>query len=163
MKKATSEYSTRLALENYLATAYTSHFIMGCDENGKVNAYLVELNIDSLCLLFSDKPTTAKRQTIIKYRSTRAKQNWLKKNAIYSFELCSTDELKASCRVKTNRKGEPYTENCGECFEWLLAKRFGIEQNEKANLSHKDGGDLVINGIAYQVKYERAGIAVELG
>lgn len=162
MRKATSEYSNHQMLKNYLDTAHTNHFIMGCDENGKVNAYFVKLNIDGLCLLFSDKPTTAKRQTIIKYRSTRAKQDWLKKNAVDSFELCSVDELKASCRVKTNRKGEPYTENCGECFEWLLAKRFGIEQNEKANLSYKDGGDLVINGIAYQVKYERAGIAVEV-
>ena len=160
MKK--ERYDYRVELGKYLATAYTNRFIIGCEESGKVKAYLIELDVDGLCLLFSDKPTTAKRQMVIKYRSTKAKQTWLKANAIDSFELCSVDELKASCRVKTNRKGEQYIENCGECFEWLLAKWFAVEQNEKANLSHKDGGDLVINGIAYQVKYERAGIAVEL-
>jgi hypothetical protein len=129
---------------------------------GNVEVYLIELSADGLALIFSDKPTYSKGQAVVKYRHSKAKRDYLIANAIDSFTLCSVDELKASCRVRTNRKGETYVENCGECFEWRMAERFGVKQNEKPNLSHKDGGDLIINGIAYQVKYERAGIAVEL-
>jgi hypothetical protein len=160
MKKVTSEY--RAELVKHWETAYTHHYIMAVEWQGNVEAYLIELDLNGLHIMFSDKPTYSKGQTVIKYRHNKAKRDYLIANATDSFILCTVDELKTKCRVKINRKGEQYTENCGECFEWQMAERFGIKQNEKANLSYREGGDLVINGIHYQVKYERAGIAVEL-
>lgn len=143
-------------------TAYTHYYIIGVEWQGNVEVYLIELSVDGLALIFSDKPTYSKGQAVVKYRHSKAKRDYLIANAIDSFTLCTIDELKARCRTKVKKNGESYVENCGECFEWQMAERFGVKQNDKANLSYRDGGDLVINGIHYQVKYERAGIAVEL-
>ena len=112
--------------------------------------------------MFNEKPTTASRQTVIKYRSTKAKRDWLEAHAVASLDLMSVEELKASCRQRINRYGKTYIENCGECFEWLLSKHFGTNQNAKSNLKHTEGGDLIINGISYQEKYEKGAITVSL-
>lgn len=147
-------------LRSVYAESYTHHYIMGADDGEKVRAYFVDLSLEELAFLFSDKPTQSKRAVIVKYRSTKPKREMLKAKATRIVEIGSSEQLKAKRRIRVNRKGKQYKENCGECFEWLLAELFGAEQNEKANLKHTDGGDLVIEGIAYQVKYERAGIAV---
>lgn len=143
-------------------TAYTHYYIIGVEWEGNVEVYLIKLSAEGLALIFSDKPTYSKGQTVVKYRHSKAKRDYLKANSIDSFTLCTIDELKARCRVKPKKNGETYTENCGECFEWQMAEWFRVKQNDKPNLSYKDGGDLIINGMHYQVKYERAGIAVEL-
>jgi hypothetical protein len=44
----------------------------------------------------------------------------------------------------------------------MLARRYGVKQNSAANLAYTMGGDIVINGVPFQIKYERAGIAVTL-
>ena len=63
-------------------------------------------------------------------------------------------------RIKINKKGNPYRENRGEYFEYLMSQVLGVEQNDVSNLGHTKGGDLVFEGVAYQVKYEASGIAV---
>lgn len=160
MKKPTIKY--RKELIRHWETAYTHYYIIAVEWQGSVECYLIQLDLNGLHIIFSDKPTYSKGQTVIKYRHSKAKRDYLMANAIDSFVLCTVEELKAKCRIRTKKNGETYIENCGECFEWQMAELFGVKQNDKANLSYRDGGDLVINGIHYQVKYERAGIAVEL-
>ena len=160
MKKERCNY--RVELVKHWETAYTHFYIIGVEWQGNVEVYLIRLDLDGLHIIFSDKPTYSKGQTVVKYRHSKAKRDYLIANAIDSFTLCTIDELKAKCRTKTKKNGETYIENCGECFEWLIAEWFEVKQNDKPNLSYKEGGDLIINGIHYQVKYERAGIAVEL-
>jgi hypothetical protein len=149
-------------LEAFYNSTSTHNYIFGVAYNGRVKAYLVNLDLNGYAVMFNEKPTTASRQTVIKYRSTKAKREWLEVHATENFDLISEEELKTSCRQRINRHGKAYTENCGECFEWLLAEYFSVNQNEKSNLKHTDGGDLVINGIAYQVKYEKGAITVSL-
>lgn len=147
-------------MRHYYDTAATHNYIMGVEHAGRVTAYAVHLDYEGLCFLFSDKPCQAKRQVVVKYRSSKAKRDYLASHASQVYDLCTIEELKSSCRVRTNRYGKEYTENCGECFEWLMAKLLGGIQNDKSNLCYTDGGDITVNGIAYQVKYERAGITV---
>jgi hypothetical protein len=145
----------------YKSTA-THNYIFGVVDGERVRAYAVRLDLDGYAIMFNEKPTTASRQTVIKYRSTKAKKAWLDNHATMILDFISVADLKASCLEKVNRYGKPYTENCGECFERLLAEYFGVSQNAKSNLKHTDGGDLVIDGIAYQVKYEKGAITVSL-
>ena len=149
-------------LTNHYNQSATHNYIFGAEQGGRVKAYMVKLDIEGFRFIFSDKPTVSKGSSVVKYRSTKAKREWLEQNATQVINLCTIDELKKACRTRVNRYGKEYTENCGECFEWLMACYFGVEQNEKANLKFTDGGDLCINGIPYQVKYERAGITVVL-
>ena len=149
-------------LKNHFEQSATHNYIFGVEHNGKVSAYMIGLDYDGFKLMFSDKPTESKRCTIVKYRSSAKKISYLELNATQRIEIGSIEYLKAMRRTRVNRFGKEYVENCGECFEWLLAERFGVKQNEKANLKFTDGGDLEINGVSYQVKYERAGITVAL-
>jgi hypothetical protein len=149
-------------LNNYLLEAYTPYFAMGAVCGELVRVYLLRLDLHGLAVVFSDKPTQSKRQMVIKYRSTKTKREWMESHALQVFDLCTLADLEKARRYKVNRKGETYQENCGECFEWLLAERFGVSQNEQANLSHKDGGVLEIGGVLYSVKFEKAGIFLTL-
>lgn len=143
----------------YQSTA-THDYLFGTAQNGRIIVYRVRLPLDGYRIIFNEKPTTASRQMVIKFRSTRAKVAYLESLATERIDLCTEDELKSKCRTRLNRHGKPYTENCGECLEWLLAERYRVQQNAKANLSHKDGGDLEIGGIRYQVKYEKGAITI---
>ena len=155
--KMTTEY-----LKAYFEQTATHNYILGVAKAGRVKAYFVTLDLDGYEIIFNEKPTTASRQTVIKYRSNKVKVAYLESKAVRVIDLMGEEELKNSRRTKINRKGKPYTENCGECFEWLLAEMFGGSQNEKSNLKHTEGGDLVIDGISYQVKYEKGAITVSL-
>jgi hypothetical protein len=45
--------------------------------------------------------------------------------------------------------------NKGEIFEKLVTENFGQEWT-KDNVPFTKGGDLTVNGIAYQIKFEKA-------
>lgn len=149
-----------MTVEKYYNSASTHYNIIGAARDGYVKAYLIKLDLDGYKTIFSDKPCQSKRQTVIKYRSSKTKVEYLTAHALQIIDLCTEQELKDKCRTFINKKGEERKENCGECFEWLMAQYFGVSQNEKSNLTYREGGDMVINGIPYQVKYEKSGIAV---
>ena len=149
-------------VKNFYEKTFTHNYILGVAKGGRVKAYFVTLDLEGYGIIFNEKPTTAKRQTVIKYRSTVAKIAYLESKASRVIDLISEDELKNSRRTKINRQGKAYIENCGDCFEWLMAKMLKGEQNEKSNLKHTDGGDITINGEAWQVKYEKGAITVSL-
>ena len=148
---STTEYYNRTA---------THHYIFGVARNGRVKAYFITLDREGYAIVFNEKPTEAKRQIVIKYRSTAQKVAYFEAHATKVMDLMSIEELKVSCRKKINRHGKAYTENCGECFEWVISERCHGRQNTATNLKHTDGGDLVIDGIPYQVKYEKGAITV---
>lgn len=150
---------------DYIANHYnksgTHNYIFGVTRKGFVKAYAVTLDLNGMRLMFNEKPTTAHRQTVVKYRSTVAKVEYLESHAERVIEVCTEVELKSRCREKINKHGKTYTENCGECFEWLMAEMLGATQNEKSNLKFTEGGDLWIDGKSYQVKYEKGAITIE--
>ena len=144
----------------YNATA-THNYIFGVLQGGRVKIYFVTLNLDGYRIIFNEKPTHAKRQVIIKYRSTKDKIKYLERYALKTIDFISESELKAARRTRINKNGQSYQENCGDCLEWLLSKAFNTKQNAKSNLKHTKGGDLIIDGVPWQVKYEKGGITVE--
>lgn len=147
-------------LEKFYHSTATHSYLFGTAQNGRVIVYRVRLPLDGYYLIFNEKPTTASRQTVVKFRSTRAKVAYLESIATERIDLCTEEELKGKCRTRLNRYGKPYIENCGDCLEWLMAERYGVKQNEKTNLSHKEGGDIEIDGEPYQVKYEKGAITI---
>lgn len=148
-------------IKKYIQNTATHNYIFGVCRQGRVTAYFVEgLTENEYRLIFNEKPTTAKRQTVIKFRSTASKVDFFKVRATRTIEMGTQEELQAQRRTRINRQGKPYIENCGDCFEYLMAQTLQVAQNASANLSHTQGGDLNWNGKAWQVKYEKSGIAV---
>ena len=148
-------------LKKYYQTTATHNYILGAVTGGKIRVYFITLDLNGYRTIFNEKPTQAKRQMVIKYRSTKAKLKYLESHATKKVDLMGTSDLEKLKRQKVNKYGKPYTENCGECFEWQIAQRFGGVQNKYTALKHTDGGDLVIDGVAWQVKYEKGAIMVE--
>lgn len=146
-------------LTEYNKTTYTHHYIMGVRLKELIVAYFIDLDLEGLEKLFTSL-TTSRNTKVIRYSSTKAKIEYLNTHCIKSVVLCDSDSFENSRRIKTNRFGKQYVENRGEYFEYLVAQAFGGIQNEMSNLKHTEGGDIEINGTAYQVKFEGAGIYV---
>jgi hypothetical protein len=147
-------------LKEYHNTTFTHHYAMGSiDRKEKmVYGYLIELSLEALEMMFSSV-TDSRGYEVVRYSSNKKKVAYLEEHCIEKFALCDLETFESSRRIRVNRKGVEYKENRGEYFEYLVAQKFKVEQNDKANLKHTEGGDIEINGIAYQVKYEGAGIA----
>lgn len=144
-------------LENYCKTTYTHKYVMGAKENNKIVAYFVELEVEGLEKMFTAQ-TTSRGYKVVRYVSTKKKRAYLADHCEKRIELCTIEEFENSRRKKTSRLGNIYIENRGEYFEYLIAEKFNGIQNLVSNLKHTEGGDIEIQGIPYQVKFEGAGI-----
>ena len=147
-------------MTKYFNSTFTHNYIIGVDRNGQVEMYFIKLDLEGLRLMFNSL-TTTRGHKVYRYSSTNYKLEYLKQYATKHYTLCDSVTFTESRRKRINKKGKEYTENRGECFEYLVSKKFGVNQNDLANLSHKNGGDVVIDGIAYQIKFERSGIVVD--
>lgn len=147
-------------LKEYYNTTYTHNYIMGNGHNkeGMVYAYLMPLTLAELEMFFTSV-TDSRGYEVVRYASNKKKVAYMETHCTLKVALCTVEEFEKSRRIRVNKKGKEYMENRGEYFEYLVAQKFNAIQNEKSNLKHSEGGDLEINGVAYQVKYEGAGIA----
>lgn len=144
-------------LKEYHETTYTHKYVMGAKTKTSVRAYLMDFSLEELEMMFATV-TDSRGYEVVRYVSNRKKIEYMETHCSMKIELCDIETFETTRRHKTNRKGVEYIENRGEYFEYLIAEHFNVTQNEKSNLKHTEGGDIEINGIAYQVKYEGAGI-----
>lgn len=68
-------------------------------------------------------------------------------NECETFTLCSVEDMANMVESSIYNKGE--------IVEKLITEKFG-QTWEKDNISFTKDGDLTVNGIAYQIKYEKA-------
>ena len=83
----------------------------------------------------------------LRYKPNKAQKATLFANSEKTFIVCSVEffnEMVATTKY-----------NKGEIFEKLVTEYFGINW-EKDNIPFTDGGDVEINGKAFQIKYEKA-------
>jgi hypothetical protein len=130
----------------YARAAYTHYYIVGVGKGGKVTAYFINLHADGLSRLFTGKPQKSSGQIVHRYRSTRKKIAFLEKQCLYKIDLMSITDFETL--------NSSFFHNRGNCFEWLIAMLYNVSQNAQQNLSFRDGADLTIGGVPYQVKYE---------
>ena len=132
----------------YAQAAYTHYYIVGVGKGGKVTAYFINLHADGLSRLFTGKPQKSSGQVVHRYRSTRKKIAFLEKQCFYKIDLMSIADFETLNASNFH--------NRGNCFEYLIATRYNVSQNAQQNLSFREGADLTIDGIPYQVKYENS-------
>ena len=129
-------------IERYERKAFTNHYIFGF--TFEHNVYAIELNADLLpSILCLDKAS---------------------RGAGYSLRFCPTKDIKIllmnGAKVLCSEKFfieqvETSIYNRGEIFEKLVTEGFG-QKWEKDNVPFWKGADVTANGIAYQVKFEKA-------
>lgn len=81
----------------------------------------------------------------LKFLPNKVQQELILSNASRVEILCSVDYLE---EIKKEHRN-----NRGDTVEFLVACRWGAEQNTSKSAKFTDCGDIRVNGIEYQVKY----------
>ena len=133
----------RKLISDYDSLAYTHHYIFGFAADGVVYA-ATTLNdvLPYVCTL--DRASRGQGYSL-RFKPTKAQKNFLKTCDL--FPLCSADFF--ADEVKSSKY------NAGEIFEKMVTEHFG-QTWEKDNVPFTEGGDIEIDGIAYQIKFEKA-------
>ena len=132
-------------LNAYKATAAAAAYIIGFLMNG--NVYSIILNDLPAWLIGMDKESTAHgglRKLRIRM-NTMARHRLMNMGAAY---IGTADEVLASRKNK------------GEAFEQWITENAGQEWH-KDSVPYFMDGDITINGIKYQIKFESASLANE--
>jgi len=82
----------------------------------------------------------------LRFKPTKAQKTYMI-NECETFTLCKVEELEELTNASKYNKGE--------IVEKLITELFG-QTWEKDNIPFTEDGDLTVNGIAYQIKYEKA-------
>lgn len=132
----------------YNKTAYAHLYIMGFRMSGNICFVVVEATmLDHLTKL--DKASRGAGYSL-RFKPNKAQKNYLK--SLGAEILCSEKmfrELKAMSKY-----------NFGEIFEKLETEKAG-QTWVKDNVPFTEDGDLTVDGIAYQIKFEKATFLTE--
>ena len=135
-------------VKTYNDKAYTHEYIFGINYKG--NIYMVKTTSQLLTLVLKlDKASRGKGYSLRFKPNNKIREMLLAEGAEL---ICSTEMFgKLANESKYNK---------GEVFEKLVTEWFGQEW-EKNNVPFTDDGDLTVDGIAYQIKYEQATFITE--
>lgn len=130
-------------VNGYNALAYTHNYMFGYEDRGNIYCTITTSEVlPYVCTL--DRASRGAGFSL-RFKPNKSQKELLKTN--YTFIVCSADFFKATCNeMKYNR---------GELFEKLITEWYG-QTWVKDNVPFTEDGDLTVDGIAYQIKYEKA-------
>ena len=135
----------------YHDRAYTANYIFGYVYKGVVYAARVN-NITAGALANICKLDKASSKCgggyAVKYIPSKKSWDYIVSLSIDVQVVCSVEYLENLYNTTKHNRGQIY--------ENLVCGVFNAVQDEIANKPFTDGGDIYINGIAYQVKYTKA-------
>ncbi len=141
----------KMLLDGYNAVAYTHNYIFGFEYKKVI--YMA--TTDKATLPFVCKLDKAGRGYgySLRFTPTVEQKLLLLANAQ---PICSAKYFNELCDEKyVNEKGKLTKYNRGEVFEKLVTEKFG-QIWVKDNVPFTEAGDIEIEGIAYQIKFEKA-------
>lgn len=133
----------RKLIAEYNAVSFTHKYMFGFCDRGTVYCAVTDSEVlPFVCTL--DKASRGAGMAL-RFKPNRAQK-----------ELLKTCELFAVCSAEYfNTMADNSKYNKGELFEKLVTEYFG-QVWKKDNVPFTKAGDIVVNGIHYQVKYEKA-------
>lgn len=130
-------------INDYNRLSFTHEYIFGFADRGTIYAVHAKSDIlPSVCCLDASSRNGG---CSLRFKPTKAQKEFLK-----------TFSVKAVCSEKYFEevaKNSKY--NRGEIFEKMVTEMAG-QKWEKDNVPFTKGGDIEINGIAYQIKFNKA-------
>ena len=130
-------------LDEYTAKAYAHNYIFGFVDNKTV--YEVYVTDEILPLVCSLSSASRGNGQALRFRPTKAQKELLK--TCCCSMLCSAEYFNAECETS------PY--NRGEIFEKIITERCG-QVWVKDSVPFTESGDLIVDGVHYQIKYDGA-------
>lgn len=138
------QYIIRQMVKFYNKHSFT-HFYMVAFSWKKmvVVAYITGRELENITTL--DKASRGAGYAL-RFKPNMAQKAYMLQNC-KTFTLCSVEDMENMVKSTIYNKGE--------IVEKLITEKFG-QTWEKDNIPFTDDGDLTINNIAYQIKYEKA-------
>lgn len=130
-------------IKNYNELSYTHNYMFGYSDNGTI--YCAIGTADALPYVCTLDRASRGAGFALRYKPTKNQKSFLR--TLPTFALCSKEFFDLSvnsCKY-----------NAGEVFEKMVTEYFGQEW-KKDNVPFTDDGDLTVDGVAYQIKYEKA-------
>ena len=134
-------------IARYNALAYTHNYIFGFTFNG--NVYMTFATNEILPFILKIDKASRGAGYSLRFKPTNKQKTLLLENSTL---ICSVEYL------SEQKMNSHY--NLGEIFEKMVHERFG-KNWKKDNVPFTKGGDIEINGKAYQIKFEKATFASE--
>lgn len=134
----------------YNRLAYTHHYVFGYIESGMVYGAVIDNGTDILPFITRiDRASSKNGGTLsLKYNPNKAMLAIIKARATKIVPIMTEDLLETlNAETKHNR---------GQIFEEKVAEIFKASRPEKMNAKFTDCGDIIMNGVHYQVKYLKA-------
>ena len=144
--------------EAYLKHFYNTHdythghYIVGTHEQGVVFAHVLD-EFHFVELAHLDKGSRG-AGACLKYRQNNKHVATIRATATISFPLCTEAELEAEAKAYGKQP------NRGKAFEKKVTEHFG-QIWEDDHIPFWEAGDIVLNGIAYQIKYDKCNFCNE--
>ena len=137
-------------ITEYNAKAYTHEYMFGFADKGMI--WVCYAQAEDLPYITTLDRTSSKRGGgySLRFKPTRRQKEMLKRGK--TFILCSSDYFESECKSSKYNKGE--------VFEKLVTEYFG-QTWVKDNVPFTMDGDLTVNGIAYQLKFDKATFCTE--
>lgn len=129
-------------IDRYNAVAYTHNYIYGFEYKKVV--YMATASVENMPYILKLDKASRGAGYALRFCPTEEQKRFLLPNAR---PLCSVkyfNELTAESKY-----------NKGEIFEKLVTEHFG-QTWEKDNVPFTEAGDIVVDGIAYQIKFQKA-------
>lgn len=137
-----------MILNHYINNSASKDYIMGVNMNG--NIYMVHVTDEDLKDITRVESAGHNDGYTLRYKPNNTIRTYLLSKG--ATVLCST--LYFEQMVKASKY------NKGEVFERLVTEWYGQEWY-KDNINYRVQGDITIDGIEYQIKYERGGFISE--
>lgn len=138
-------------ITRYEKLAYTNNYIYGFAFKGLVY-YYTAVGIDESCVVLDKASDRNGNGYCIKYKPHKAEKIVIVNSGIAKV-LCS--KLQFETMVSSSKY------NRGDVFEMLITEEKALQSWRKDNELFSEKPDVVINGIAYQIKFEKATYAAE--
>lgn len=135
-------------IDRYNKVSFTHNYILGFSDNGKIYAVITDETIlSSVCKL--DK-SSRNNGNSLRFIPTKKQKAILKRfNPIC---ICSVDNF--------TKQAQSFKYNKGELFERLITEFFG-QVWHKDYIPFTQAGDITINGVPYQIKFQYATFVTE--
>lgn len=132
-----------MMINRYNEKSYTHNYIYGFFFQNLV--YMVETTAESMPYILKLDKASRGQGYSLRFCPTMAQKTLLLSKG--AKVLCSKEFFETSVKESKYNKGE--------IFEKLVTESFG-QVWEKDNVPFTEDGDLTVNGIAYQIKFEKA-------
>lgn len=130
-------------IDNYNALSYTHEYMFGYADNGTIYCAIGTANdLPYICTLDSASRGAG---FALRYKPNKVQKAYMR--VLPTFALCSKEYFD-TCVANSKY-------NTGEIFEKLVTEWYG-QTWTKDNVPFTEDGDLTVDGIAYQIKYEKA-------